>query len=74
MYTYDPRPSSRRNDPVYPSHFRHSVLTYTGPDSDMPVKQLYEPANPYGLVNDHNHDIEEKFLHTKKVNIYNSTG
>lgn len=68
---FDPRPLHLRQMSSYPSTFRNAVLTYTGPGSDMPVKQLYEPANMYALVNDHDYtrDPEQSMLQQLQVYI-----
>lgn len=52
----------------YNIRFRNMILGFS--NSKMPLKQLYEPANPYALVNDHIYtDInpEEQFLKEMKL-------
>ena len=55
-FTFDPRPVEHRKSVNYKDHFRNTVTSYTGPESNMPVLHLYKPANPYAFANDHDYD------------------
>ena len=59
---FDPRPVHRRNTPEYPDHFRSVWLNSTA--TDPPIRQLYAPANVYGVANDHRYanSPEDAFL------------
>ncbi|XP_045541411.1 uncharacterized protein LOC123722891 [Papilio machaon] len=53
----------------YNTRFSNLILGFW--NSRMPLKQLYEPANPYALINDHtytNMNPEEQFLKEMKLN------
>ena len=45
------------------------MANYSGPDKDMPVNQLFQPANLYGAMNDHDYvaSAEAQFLKNEKV-------
>ncbi|KAL0879276.1 hypothetical protein ABMA27_003056 [Loxostege sticticalis] len=61
---YEPYPIKNINKNNYNSRVRNLVLNF--PNSTMPLKQLYEPANPYGIETDHNYvvaDPKEKLLY-----------
>ena len=51
-FSYDPRPGTCSCED-YRHRFRSVVLNYSGPDKDMPVNQLFQPANLDGADNDH---------------------
>lgn len=53
--TFDPRPAQYRNQSAYPYHFRSTVLNYCGPKPNIPLRQLYPPANLYAVENDHDY-------------------
>ncbi|KAL4709158.1 hypothetical protein ACJJTC_008086 [Scirpophaga incertulas] len=53
---YQPYPIKNINRQNYNSRVRNLLVNF-GTNSTMPLKQLYEPANPYAIENDHNYDI-----------------
>ena len=67
---FDPRPSvlDRNN---YRNHFRSVVLNYEGEGMNMPVKHIFQPANPYAITNDHDYVTasETFFLMTSSVSL-----
>ncbi len=60
-YTYDPRPPAYRQNPAYEAHVRNVTLNYAcnKDTSEFPLLHLYEPANPYGIENDHQYQSEK---------------
>lgn len=52
---FDPRPPEYRDAESYQSHFRSCVFNYRGPETNMPVLQLYQPANLYAVYKDHDY-------------------
>ena len=50
---YDPRPEHLRKTTEYQHHFRNMCINMT--PSSMPVLQLFPPANPYAIANDHDY-------------------
>ena len=68
---FDLRPAHSRNDPNYPARFLSVWLNCSA--NDRPITHLYQPANVYGVVN--NHDYLEKspadlFLESLNVTSY----
>lgn len=60
---FDPRPLHHRNRVEYPDHFRSVWLNSTA--TNPPIRQLYCPANVYGIANDHQYmssSPEDMFL------------
>ncbi|XP_047039840.1 uncharacterized protein LOC124644478 [Helicoverpa zea] len=55
---FEPYPVNKINKINYDSRVRSLVLNF--PNSSMPLKQMYEPANPYSLEIDHNYTLEDK--------------
>lgn len=51
LATFDPRPNRFRNSSQYPYYFRNVCLNARV--QNIPIRQLYEPANLHALVNDH---------------------
>lgn len=45
---FDPRSDHLRNDPDYYDYFRNVCLNFSG-ISNMPIFQLFEPANAFAL-------------------------
>lgn len=65
---FDPRPENRRSMPQYSDTFRSVWLNSTA--SGCAIRQLYGPANLYGIVNDHDYcetHPEDMFLNSLKV-------
>ena len=65
-----PRPSHFQNMENYKHIFRNLTLNYQFAENDMPVTQLYEPANLYAVAHDHDYlqySPEDMFL--QKMNI-----
>lgn len=65
---FDPRPQELRNMPEYPDKFRSVWLNSSAPE--CAIRQLYGPANVYGVVNDHdynNEHPEDMFLASLKI-------
>lgn len=54
-YGADPRPESWQGHASYRSHFRNTILSYQGPEGDMPARHMYAPANTYAVANDHDY-------------------
>jgi hypothetical protein len=63
--SYDPRQEKDRKTLTYKNHFRNLVVTAP----DLPINQMFAPANPYGYTNDHSYitDSETYFLTTSLV-------
>lgn len=71
---FDPRPPEFRNDPQYQSLFRDIVVnTACNSSMNMPILQLYEPANPYHTHHDHGFytekPLEELFLQEEGISV-----
>ena len=63
LKSFDPRPLSMRKRSEYRSEFRSVWINSRAPD--LLIRQLYGPANIYGLANDHDYmadHMEDKFL------------
>ena len=63
LASFDPRPAHLRQCESYPHHFRSMVLNSR--TENMPIKQLYPPADIYSMIHDHDYfkgDPEERFL------------
>ena len=50
---FDPRPPFLRRRPEYPDEFRNMEISFATPQPNMPILQLYPPANPYAIDDDH---------------------
>ena len=62
LKSFDPWPLSMRKRSEYCSEFRSVWINSRAPD--LPIRQLYGPANIYGLANDHDYmadHMEDKF-------------
>lgn len=68
-YIFDPRPQQYRDDEQYSHQFRSCILNYSGAEKDMPVKHLYQPANMYAALKDHElgKTSEARYLESAKV-------
>lgn len=65
---FDPLSGQNINKINYNNRLRNLVLNYGS--SSMPMKQLYEPANPHAIESDHNYlgiDPKEKVLRNLKL-------
>ena len=65
---FDPRPQEFRKKIEYPSHFRNIWQNSTA--ENIPIRQLYEPANILALCHDHDYLAkrpEESFLDGLKI-------
>ena len=51
---FDPRPEHLRNDPGYMDYFRNTCLNFPG-ISEMPIFQVFEPANTHAIALDHDY-------------------
>jgi len=74
--TFDPRPQNSLGGAAYRSFVRNLAINFTATTSqltsglNMPLLQLYGPANPYALENDHDYgelDNFESFLLQQNV-------
>lgn len=54
---FEPYPIKKIDKQNYNNRFRNLVLNF--PNSSMPLKQMYEPANTYGIEIDHDYFITE---------------
>lgn len=62
---FSPYPIHTIDKENYNNRIRNLVLNF--PNSTMPLKQLYEPANPYAITNHHQYtknNPEDEFLHS----------
>ena len=68
---YDPRkPSLTMDRQSYNAHVRNLTINFSNQVARMPIVQLYEPANPYGICNDHDYCVnshEERLLDHLKI-------
>jgi hypothetical protein len=72
---FDPRPVQLRNIPGYSDHFRSVWLNSSA--SGPPIRQLYGPANVYGITNDHDYLAkrpEELFLDSMGITTITEEG
>ena len=71
----DPRPAEYRNMKYYQNFVRNVSLNFQYLGNEMPICQLYEPANLYAVAHDHDYlkySPEEMFL--QKMNISTISG
>ena len=69
ILNFDPRPVEYRNRPEYPDHFR-SLWLNSRTKKDLPISQLFKPANVREVHQDHEYlseTSEEHFLYDMNV-------
>ncbi|XP_033725553.1 uncharacterized protein LOC117315463 [Pecten maximus] len=67
--SFDPRPQQFRGSEGYNDYFRNICLNFSGA-SEMPISQLFEPANSKGVAHDHDYLLEtpeDRFLSSLNV-------